>query len=247
MQNKGELPPKDLDALDQGLSDAGAEAPHYLGHRERLRDEFLGSPQALKDYEILELLLFYCVPRKDTKPLAKAMITRFGSLAGVLNAPAESLAETPSLPRTAPALLKVVGEAAVRMTRREILDKPILSSWERVLDYCHMTMAHAGSEQFRILFLDRKNALITDEVQQHGTVDHTPVYPREVVKRALEVGASSVLIAHNHPSGDPNPSKGDIEMTRQVRDALKVVGINLHDHVIIGKSGHCSLRAERLF
>lgn len=218
-------------------------APLHAGHRDRLRDRFLSQgPDSLADYELLELLLFSAIPRRDTKPLAKTLIATFGSLGAVLNAPAEQLAVRGGLKPTAAALLKAVGAAAVRMLREEAVRQPLLSSWDRVIDYLSAAMKYEGTEQFRILFLDRKNALIADEVQQRGTVDHTPVYPREVAKRALETAASAVILVHNHPSGDTTPSRADIDMTGEIARALSAVGVTLHDHVIVGKRGHASFR-----
>ena len=219
---------------------------HYEGHRDRLRQKFLETPEALADYEVLELLLFYCVPRKDTKPLAKDLLQRLDGFSNVLTASPEILAESEGLPRTGPALLKIVAEAARRLARREVLNRPVLSSWDKLLDYCHIGMAHLDREEFHLLFLDRKNVLIVDEIQQRGTIDQTPVYPREVVKRALALKASALIMVHNHPSGDPKPSKADIDMTRQVQDALRPVGIVLHDHLIIGKTGHTSFKSQGL-
>lgn len=219
-------------------------APHHAGHRDRLRDRFLSQgPDSLADYELLELLLFSAIPRRDTKPLAKTLIVTFGSLGAVLNAPAEQLAVRGGLKPTAAALLKVVGAAAIRMLREEVVERPLLSSWDRVIDYLSTAMKYEATEQFRILFLDRKNALIADEVQQRGTVDHTPVYPREVAKRALETAASAVILVHNHPSGDTTPSRADIDMTGEIARALSTVGVALHDHVIVGKRGHASFKA----
>jgi DNA repair protein RadC len=221
--------------------------PHYHGHRQRLRDRFLSAgAQSLPDYELLELLLFYGIERRDTKPLAKKLIERFGSLGGVLAAPAEQLAEFEEIDKRSLVLLRATREIGARLAREEVIDRPVIASWQKLLDYCRSTMAHNDTEQFRLLFLDRKNVLIADEVQQRGTVDHTPVYPREVVKRALQLGASSLIMVHNHPSGDPTPSQADIDMTREVQAAAEVLGIALHDHVVIGKKGHASFKSLRL-
>jgi len=219
------------------------EKPHYHGHRERLRSRFaeFGS-DSLTDYEMLELLLFRSIPRADTKGTAKALINRFGSFAEVLGAPEHLLTEVPGIGESAARDLKIVAAAAQRMLRGEVRGKQVLSSWSSVVDYCRAAMAFETREQFRILFLDKKNALIADEVQQTGTVDHTPVYPREVVRRALELSASAVILVHNHPSGDPTPSRADIEMTKTIIDTAKPLGIAVHDHVIIGKSGHVSMK-----
>lgn len=233
----------------KGFSEDGGQAPfperpHYHGHRQRLRERFLSAgPGALPDYELLELLLFHAIPRVDVKPLAKSLITRFASLSGVLNAEPERLAEIPDVSQKVIVLLKAVREAGERLARSEVMAQPVIGSWEKLLDYCRASMAHGGREQFRLLFLDRKNRLIADEVQQKGTVDHTPVYPREVVKRALELNATAIILVHNHPSGDPTPSGDDIAMTQDVRDACQKLGIALHDHIIIAKGGHASLKS----
>jgi len=243
---------KERAARPPGLSEGGeqaplAERPHYHGHRQRLRERFLSAGSgALPDYELLELLLFHAIPRIDVKPLAKELIARFGSFAGVLNAAPERLAELEAVSHHVIVLLKAVREAGERLARAEVMARPVIGSWEKLLDYCRASMAHAPVEQFRLLFLDRKNRLIADEVQQKGTVDHTPVYPREVVKRALELNATAIILVHNHPSGDPTPSSGDIAMTREVQDACTKLGIALHDHVIIAKSGHASLKSMGL-
>jgi DNA repair protein RadC len=222
---------------------APGETPHYHGHRQRLRDRFASAgPAALADYELLELLLFTALPRGDTKPVAKALIERFGSFAGVINAELAELRTFPGLGESSAVAVKAIQAAIQRVLLAEAKARPVLSSWQSVLDYCHVAMAHGKIEEFRLLFLDRKNALIADEVQQKGTVDHTPVYPREVVKRALELGASALIMVHNHPSGDPTPSKADIEMTREVAKAAKLMGIELHDHLIIGRGKQTSLR-----
>lgn len=220
------------------------EAPHYLGHRERLRERFLaGGAEAMPDYELLELVLFAAIPRRDVKPLAKALIARFGGFAEAIAAPRERLLEVEGMSEAAATQLKIVEAAALRLSQTRVLGRPALSSWAALLDYCAAAMARSQKEEFRILFLDRKNVLIADEVQSSGTIDHTPVYPREIVKRALELGASAVILVHNHPSGDPTPSKADIEMTREVVDAAKALRIAVHDHVIVGRSGHASFKA----
>ena len=224
-----------------GFKDAGK--PHYLGHRERLRKRFReAGPDALPDYELLELVLFRAAPRRDTKPLAKALIARFGTFAEALNAPEELLREIPGIGEAAITELKLVRAAALRLMRGEVLERPVLTSWSQVLDYCRASMGFASKEQFRILFLDKRNQIIADEVQQTGTVDHTPVYVREVVKRALELSATAIVLVHNHPSGDPTPSRADIEMTKQIVAAAKPLGSVVHDHIIVGKQGHASLK-----
>lgn len=220
---------------------------HHLGHRDRLRDRFLnGGAKALHDYEVLELLLFQAIPRRDTKPIAKALIARFGSYAGVLRAQPAELRKVDGVGKAAVAAIRIVGEAAALLGREETLNGEVLNSWDRLVAYLRTRMAHEKTECFRVLFLDTKNRLIEDEEQQRGTVNHTPVYPREVMRRALELTASAVIMVHNHPSGDPSPSKADIEMTRQVRDVGKSLGITLHDHVIVARGGHSSLRAMGL-
>ncbi len=222
-----------------GFKDAGK--PHYLGHRERLRRRFRDAgPDALPDYELLELILFRAAPRRDTKSLAKALIARFGTFAEAVNVPEELLREVPGIGEAAITELKLVRAAALRLMRGEVLERPVLSSWSQVLDYCRASMGFESKEQFRILFLDKRNQIIADEVQQTDTVDHTPVYVREVVKRALELSATAVVLVHNHPSGDPTPSRADIEMTKQIVGAAKNLGIVVHDHIIVGKQGHAS-------
>ncbi len=220
------------------------EMPHYVGHRERLRERFFSAgPDAMPDYELLELTLFAAVPRKDVKPLAKALIARFGSFAEVIAAPRERLMEVEGATVAVAAHLKIVEAAARRLAKTRLLGRPALASWAALIDYCAAAMARSQKEEFRVLFLDRKNVLIADEVQSTGTVDHTPVYPREIVKRALDHGATAMILVHNHPSGDPTPSKADITMTRDVADAAKALGIVVHDHVIVGRSGHVSFKA----
>lgn len=221
--------------------------PHFHGHRDRLRQRFTQSgPKALQDYELLELLLFRFVPRRDTKPIAKALMDRFGSFSEVLAAPRHLLEEIEGLGAAAATDLKVVLAAAQLFAHDVIPDRPILDSWTSVMDYIRSQMAFESKEQFRILFLDKRNKLIADEVQQVGTVDHTPVYPREVIRRSLELSATALLLVHNHPSGDPAPSSADVQMTKAISDVAKPLGITLHDHIIIGKSGHSSLRGLKL-
>lgn len=230
------------------MADAGeTEKPHYHGHRARLRARFLESGgSGIPDYEILELILFGVFRNGDTKPLAKALVAEFGSLAAVLAAPAERLSKVPGCGEAVIAALKVTREAGLRMLQADAKARPALSNWQALLDYCRAQLQHEPVEQFRILFLDRKNQVIADEQQQRGTVDHTPVYPREVVKRALELNAAALILVHNHPSGDPTPSRADIEMTRQVVSAAATMGIAVHDHLIIGRKGHTSFREKGL-
>ena len=226
---------------------AEAPAPHYLGHRERLRDRFLdGGPDAVTEYELLELILFRAIPRRDVKPLAKALIAKFGSFAEVVSAARSRLREIDGLGEAAIAEIKIVQAAANRLARGEVKKRTVLSSWSSVLDYCRTTMAFADKEQFRVLFLDKRNQIIADEVQQTGTVDHTPVYPREVIKRALELSATALILVHNHPSGDPTPSRADIQMTQAIVEIAKPLGISVHDHIIVGKDGHTSFKGSKL-
>ena len=226
----------------------GGKLPSYIAdHRARLRDRFSeGGPGALADYELLELLLFRIIPRQDTKPLARRLIETFGDVASALSASPERLKDVEGVGPAVALELKVVEAVAHRMARARVLRRHVVSSWAQLLDYCHTVMAHRGQEQFRVLYLDRKNVLIADEAQGEGTVDHVPVYPREVVKRALELDASSLILVHNHPSGDPTPSEQDIAMTRQVEQAAAALGITLHDHLIIGRERELSFRAKGL-
>jgi DNA repair protein RadC len=228
----------------EGLQEAD---PHYHGHRERLRTRFRDAGMdALSDYEMLELLLFRALPRRDVKPLAKQLIAKFGSFAEVISAPATRLGEVKGLGEAAITELKIVQAAASRLAKGAVQKRPVLSSWSAVLDYCRTMMAFAEKEQLRVLFLDKRNQLIADEVQQTGTVDHTPVYPREVVKRALELSATAIIIVHNHPSGDPTPSRADIQMTQSIIDIAGPLGISVHDHIIVGKEGHASFKGLKL-
>jgi DNA repair protein RadC len=230
-----------------GFDDRPGAAPHYHDHRERLRERFREAGGAsLRDYELLELLLFQAIPRIDTKPLAKALLQKFGSFGEVLGAPVPRLMEVNGIGERAAQHLKVVHAAAQRYLKEPVKQRPLLDSWSSVIDYCRAAMGFEAIEQFRILFLDKRNALIADEVQQSGTVDHTPVYPREVVKRALELGSTAIILVHNHPSGDPTPSRADITMTKSVIDIAKPLGITVHDHIIVGRNGHASLRGLQL-
>jgi DNA repair protein RadC len=221
---------------------------HREGHRERARHRFMRvGGEALEDYELLELTLQMLLPRRDTKALAKALLARFGSFSGVFSAPLPRLAEVKGLGELSRTNLKIIQAVAQRYARDQVRrEEVMLTSWSALVDYCRAAMAFEDKEQFRILFLDKKNKLIADEVQQKGTVDHTPVYPREVIKRSLELGATAILLVHNHPSGDPSPSAADVQMTRQINDVAKPLGITLHDHIIIGKAGHASLRGLKL-
>lgn len=223
---------------------AASDSHSNSGHRQRLRARFQKhGAAALPDYELLELVLFAAIPRKDTKPLAKSLLARFGSYAEVIAAPRERLLEIDGVGEAVVNQLKLVEEAARRLTQAHIMGKPVLSSWTALIDYCMAAMARAPQEEFRVLYLDRKNVLIADEVQAKGTVDHAPVYPREIVKRALEHGASAIILVHNHPSGDPTPSKADIAMTREIVAAAKALKIATHDHLVIGRAGHASFKS----
>jgi len=229
---------------ERGLAEA---PPHYYGHRERLRERFReAGPDALSDYELLELLLFRAQPRRDVKPLAKMLLATFGSFAEAIAAPDVRLREVKGLSEAGITELKIVQAAASRLLHGAVKRRPVLSSWSSVLDYCRSAQAFAAREQFRVLFLDKRNQLIADELQQIGTVDHTPVYPREVVKRALELSASAIILVHNHPSGDPTPSRADIQMTQQIIAVAQPLGISIHDHIIVGKEGHASLKGLKL-
>ena len=224
----------------------GGKQPSYIAdHRQRLRARFMaGGADAMPEYELLELVLFRAIPRRDVKPLARALMDRFGDFNRVITASEQRLRDISGVGDAVVTELKIVEAAAHRMARSKIMQTQVLSSWDALLDYCHTTMAHRETEQFRVLYLDRKNTLIGDEEQAKGTVDHVPVYPREVAKRALEFNASAIILVHNHPSGDPSPSQSDIEMTRRVNAACDALGLTLHDHLIIGKSTELSFRAE---
>ena len=227
------------------ISDAVADdAANHAGHRTRLRERFAkGGADAMPDYEMLELVLFAAVPRRDTKPLAKSLIARFGSFAEVIAAKRERLLEIPGVGDAVVNQLKIIEAAAQRLARGKVMGRPALSSWTALLDYCMAAMARSQTEEFRVLFLDRKNVLVADEVQSRGTVDHAPVYPREIVRRALEHGASAIILVHNHPSGDPTPSRADIDMTRDIAAAAKALKIAVHDHLVIGRGGHASFKS----
>lgn len=219
--------------------------PH--GHRSRLREKLLErGPSALADYEVLEMLLFFAFKKGDTKPLAKALINRFGSFPAVLAAPQRELLNTPGLGEHSVSAIKLVQDAALRLARAEVMDRPVLNNWDRLLDYLNAVIAREKIEQFRVLFLDSKNRLIADEAQAKGTVNHTPVYSREVIKRALELHATAIILVHNHPSGDPTPSQADIDMTQEIKEAGSVLSVVVHDHLIIGNGRHLSFRREGL-
>jgi DNA repair protein RadC len=236
-----------MPAKTSETQDQSAEAPHYHGHRIRLRERFHSAgPDALSDYELLEMVLFTAKPRGDVKPLAKTLLRKFGSFAEVMHAPPALLKEVDGVGDATINALKLIAAAASRIAKGQVQQRTLLSSWNDVIDYCRTTMAFADKEQFRILFLDKRNQLIADEVQQTGTVDHTPVYPREVIKRALELSATAILLVHNHPSGDPTPSQADVQMTRAIIDIAGPLGIAVHDHIIVGKHGHASMKGLKL-
>lgn len=223
------------------------DKPHYHGHRDRLRQRFLqGGPDALPDYEMLELILFMAIPYKDVKPLAKDLLAKFGSLAGVLNARVEALQSVKGIGETTAISLKTVQAASFRLLKQEMMQGPVLNSWSRLIDYCAATMAHEKREHFRVLFLNKKNELIADEIQGSGTVDHTPAYPREIMKRALELSATALILVHNHPSGDPKPSHADIDMTLAIKAAGEPFNIVIHDHLIVSKGGTISFKTMGL-
>ncbi len=224
-----------------------APDPHYLGHRARLRERFLtAGPDALADYELLELVLFRSIPRRDVKPIAKELIRRFGSFAEVVAAPQHLLTGVPGVGEAVAADLRIVAAAGQRLFRGQVTKRAVPGSWTAAIDYCRAAMAFEAREPFRILFLDKKNALIADEVQQVGTVDHTPVYSREIVRRALELSSTAIVLLHNHPSGDPTPSQADITMTREIIAVAKAMGIVVHDHIIVGRDGHARFKGLRL-
>ena len=224
---------------------SGKQPSYIVDHRQRLRARFMqGGAGALPDYELLELVLFRAIPRRDVKPLAHALMDRFGDFNRVITAPEARLRDISGIGDAVIVELKIIEAAAHRLARSKVMQQHVVSSWDALLDYCHTTMAHRETEQFRVLYLDRKNVIIGDEEQGKGTVDHVPVYPREVAKRALELNASALILVHNHPSGDPTPSQADIDMTQQILAACTALGLTLHDHLIIGKSRELSFRSE---
>ncbi|KIN65691.1 DNA repair protein RadC [Sulfitobacter noctilucae] len=236
-----------LDEAPEALvASPNAGQPSYIkDHRQRLRSRFRqGGAEPMPDYELLELLLFRAIPRRDVKPLARALLDRFGDFNRVISASDTRLKDIDGVGEAVVTELKIVEAAAQRLARAKVMQRHVVSSWDALLDYCHTTMAHRETEEFRVLYLDRKNVLIADEAQGKGTVDHVPVYPREVAKRALELNASAMILVHNHPSGDPTPSGADIDMTNQIAAACGALGLTLHDHLIIGKSAELSFRAE---
>lgn len=241
-----EMPLPLFEGADEAVVPTSTKQPSYIrDHRKRLRSRFIaGGAAAMPDYEMLELVLFRAIPRRDVKPLAWRLLDQFGDFNRVISAPPDRLCEIKGVGDAVVLELKIVEAAAHRLARARVMHKHVLSGWDAVLDYCHTTMAHRETEQFRVLYLDRKNVLVADEEQAKGTVDHVPVYPREVVKRALELNASALILVHNHPSGDPTPSDADINMTNQIQDAAMALGITLHDHLIIGKSRELSFKTE---
>lgn len=234
-----------FDDADEAVPLGGKQPSYIKDHRQRLRHRFMaGGADAMPDYELLELLLFRAIPRRDVKPLARELMERFGDFNRIVSAPDVRLRDVPGVGDAVVIELKIVAAAAKRLARARVLQQPIVSSWDALIDYCHTTMAHLEKEQFRVLYLDRKNILIADELQGEGTVDHVPVYPREVAKRALELNASALILVHNHPSGDPTPSQSDIDMTQQIDRACDALGLSLHDHLIIGKSAEISFKTN---
>jgi len=223
------------------------DTPGHLGHRARMREKLLGAgAEALLDHELLEMVLFLALPRRDTKPIARALLARFGSFANAIAAPLHELREVEGLGEAGAAALRTVQAAALRLARAEVMDQPVLNNWDRLLSYLTVALTREKVEQFRVLFLDTRNRLIADEAQARGTVNHTPVYPREVVKRALELQATALILVHNHPSGDPTPSRADLDMTQEIKAAAGSLGIVLHDHLVVGNGRHVSFRREGL-
>ncbi len=222
--------------------------PSYLkDHRKRLRERFInGGADAMPDYELLELVLFRAIPRRDVKPLARELLERFTDFNGVISAPVDQLQIVSGVGQTVIQELKIVEAAAHRLAKSKVIGRPAISSWDALLEYCQTTMSHRQTEEFRVFYLDRKNILISDELLGQGTVDHVPVYPREIVKRALHLNASALILVHNHPSGDPTPSQQDIAMTKHIQAAADALGISVHDHLVIGKSREISFQSEGL-
>ena len=219
------------------------DEPHYKGHRQRLRERFVqGGANALQDYELLELILFMAIPRKDVKPIAKDLIKQLGGLPEIMAAPLDQLAKVDGISENVAIAIQSVSATAQRMLKQDIQKKPVLNNWTRLMDYCQATMAHETREHFRILFLNKKNEMIADEIQGSGTVDHTPAYPREIMKRALELGSTALILIHNHPSGDPKPSQADVDVTRQIINAAETFSIVIHDHIIISRNGYSSMK-----
>ncbi len=218
------------------------EKPHYLGHRDRLRERFLNAPESLPDYELLELILFMAIPRKDVKPIAKMLIDRFKNMNGILNASLNDLQSVNGISHNTAVAIRAIRMAGLKLLQQDMMERPVLSSWQRLIDYVSAAMANENKEHFRLLFLNKKNEIIADEVQQSGTVDHTPAYPREIMKRALELGATAIILVHNHPSGDPSPSDADVQMTKAIQAAAKPFDIVIHDHLIVSRNGTTSFK-----
>lgn len=238
---------EDAPQLFGGAPEKPEEKPHYHGHRQRLRERFLkGGAAALADYELLEMILFSAHPRGDVKPLAKQLLAKFGSFAKVVRADTTQLQQVDGVSEAVVAALKVVQASSELMLREEVGSKPIIQSWNALLDYCRLSLGHKKEEEFHVLFLNHKYGLLADEMQQRGTINHTPVYPREVVKRALELGAAGMILVHNHPTGDVTPSKADIDMTKQIIEAAKPLGISVHDHLVVGAKEHFSFKSHGL-
>ncbi len=239
----------DFSVEDQALDDGAYDGPRYVeGHRDRLRARARSAGfAALPDYELLELYLFRTIARGDVKPRAKALLARFGSLAAVLGAPERELLACPGIGEATAFDLKTAQEVAVRVARDAITRRTVISSWSALLSYVRVSLAHERREQFRVIFLDRKNQLIADEMLGQGTIDHAPVYPREIMRRALELSASALILVHNHPSGDPTPSQADIAMTREVSEAGRPLRVSVHDHLVVGRDGVASFKALGLF
>ncbi|MEM7679781.1 MAG: DNA repair protein RadC [Pseudomonadota bacterium] len=232
---------------EQSTNNKDEKKPHYYGHRDRLRARFIdGGANALQDYELLELILFMAIPRKDVKPIAKALLHHFKDLPTFMNAEISELTKVEGISEKTAIGLKAVTALSHRAMKAEIAQKPVLNSWSRLIDYCHATMAHEKKEHFRVIFLNKKNELIADEIQSSGTVDHTPAYPREIMKRALEHGATALILVHNHPSGDPKPSQADIEMTAEIIRAANPFNIVIHDHIIVSKNDYTSFKSQGL-
>ncbi|MFK7840244.1 MAG: DNA repair protein RadC [Bdellovibrionales bacterium] len=226
---------------------AQKDEPHYKGHRQRLRERFVnGGSDALQDYELLELLLFMAIPRRDVKPLAKDLLKTFNTLSELMAASIPELTRVNGISENTAIAIKSIEAIANSMIKKDLEGKPVLNSWTRLMDYCYATMAHEKKEHFRILFLNKKNELIADEIQGSGTVDHTPAYPREIMKRSLELGATALILMHNHPSGDPKPSQADIDMTQQIMRAAEPFNIKIHDHIIMSRNGYNSMKNNSL-
>lgn len=219
-----------------------AQKPHYSGHRDRLRERFLNAPDSLPDYELLELLLFMAIPRKDVKPIAKSLIDKFKDINGVLNASLNDLQRIDGISHNSAIAIRAIRAAGLRLLKQDVIGRPVLTSWQRLVEYCQASMAQEKNEQFRVIYLNKKNEVMGDEVQQTGTVDYTPAYPREIMKSALDIGATAIILVHNHPSGDPTPSDADVQLTKQIIAAAKPFDIVIHDHLIVSRNGVSSFK-----